>query len=265
MYDWSQLLRQERIKSVRFSCCWKDVRLKLIRAWWYLMWSFSCCWKDVRLKLSIVLWWSLLNQFQLLLKGCTIEASFSLRSLSEVMFQLLLKGCTIEAFRLIREEVKWLSFSCCWKDVRLKLKLATLSRLLQTRFSCCWKDVRLKQRIRACFNLRNLVSVVVERMYDWSPKTSREILPRIRFSCCWKDVRLKLQYAEWPNLNWLFQLLLKGCTIEARDLHSSIMLSLVSVVVERMYDWSSRFWWIWLWWRQFQLLLKGCTIEARYV
>ena len=36
--------------------------------------------------------------FQLLLKGCTIEAYFLLYTLSPpTSFQLLLKGCTIEA------------------------------------------------------------------------------------------------------------------------------------------------------------------------
>ena len=82
-------------------------------------------------------------------------------------------------------------------------------------FSCCWKDVRLKPRRRAyCFRRRK-VSVVVERMYDWSKPKRGETL-------------------AWNR----FQLLLKGCTIEACLCHSSGRNCNVSVVVERMYDWS---------------------------
>ena len=35
--------------------------------------------------------------FQLLLKGCTIEASSEVSGGTDIEFQLLLKGCTIEA------------------------------------------------------------------------------------------------------------------------------------------------------------------------
>ena len=40
---------------------------------------------------------TLLLKFQLLLKGCTIEAIFNAKKSAAVEFQLLLKGCTIEA------------------------------------------------------------------------------------------------------------------------------------------------------------------------
>ena len=87
------------------------------------------------------------------------------------------------------------SFSCCWKDVRLKqtadsfqvrgegfqllLKGCTIEahfsgiRLTHSsRFSCCWKDVRLKQVPSWIWAKTNNVSVVVERMYDWSSETN---------------------------------------------------------------------------------------------
>ena len=83
-------------------------------------------------------------------------------------------------------------FSCCWKDVRLKLADFLRLVLCLPCFSCCWKDVRLK---------------LLTRFYVSTT--------RYGFSCCWKDVRLKLWCGN-VNINWLsFQLLLKGCTIEA--------------------------------------------------
>ena len=107
------------------------------------------------------------------------------------------------------------------------------------------------------------VSVVVERMYDWSRTVCRFWSREYScFSCCWKDVRLKPESTDLPSKLKRFQLLLKGCTIEAA-MESRFMKSwTVSVVVERMYDWSfiearrSNYF------RMFQLLLKGCTIEA---
>ena len=41
-----------------------------------------------------------------------------------------------------------------------------------------------------------------------------------------------LEHSEHP----VFQLLLKGCTIEAPVLHEIVVTNTVSVVVERMYD-----------------------------
>ena len=82
--------------------------------------------------------------FQLLLKGCTIEAVFTESSTFFSMFQLLLKGCTIEASPLLKKSWTATCFSCCWKDVRLKLKFNFCEGVNQKWFSCCWKDVRLK-------------------------------------------------------------------------------------------------------------------------
>ena len=177
-------------------------------------------------------------------------------------------------------------------------------------FSCCWKDVRLKRCpgifLRCAMNVSVVVermydwsglwwiqspscptvSVVVERMYDWSNE-ERKMNKQIenRFSCCWKDVRLKRPQRHTAPAKEMFQLLLKGCTIEAVQSEWS-KFNLVSVVVERMYDWSKiistqkrlakSFSCCWKDVRLkqtadsfqvrgegFQLLLKGCTIEAK--
>ena len=107
-------------------------------------------------------------------------------------------------------------FSCCWKDVRLKHTFSSIPYLRQLRFSCCWKDVRLKPDFRFLFLVHN-----------------------VSFSCCWKDVRLKRLNVSHFAPFFLFQLLLKGCTIEAgMKFFFCSHVSFVSVVVERMYDWS---------------------------
>ena len=155
------------------------------------LWSFSCCWKDVRLKLLLLPVLCTITLFQLLLKGCTIEAISYVTNSERREFQLLLKGCTIEAFRV---------------------------RLLKEKCG---------------------VSVVVERMYDWSDTLEPVISNHKSFSCCWKDVRLKRLIASSAGPIPQFQLLLKGCTIEA--------------VLNRGFYVSRK---------MFQLLLKGCTIEA---
>ena len=85
--------------------------------------SFSCCWKDVRLKRGYGGQESDDQRFQLLLKGCTIEAVGIYRyEIFDTGFQLLLKGCTIEALLRLIIPIEFSSFSCCWKDVRLKLR-----------------------------------------------------------------------------------------------------------------------------------------------
>ena len=105
-------------------------------------------------------------------------------------------------------------------------------------------------------------------MYDWSNE-ERKMNKQIenRFSCCWKDVRLKRPQRHTAPAKEMFQLLLKGCTIEATSdglLQVSVSFQLllkgctieadrrfvsgkrrgVSVVVERMYDWSSETNWL---------------------
>ena len=113
------------------------------------------------------------------------------------MFQLLLKGCTIEALAAVYARHYSRGFSCCWKDVRLKPIVTMQMKKLWTGFSCCWKDVRLK-----------LQDTLVNTPRSWC------------FSCCWKDVRLKHNNGK------------------------RVFFSTVSVVVERMYDWSSETNWL---------------------
>ena len=178
--------------------------------------------------------------FQLLLKGCTIEAiSENGFGKSTELFQLLLKGCTIEAYFLLYTLSPPTSFQFLLKGCTIEATKHRSMSGMTNCFSCCWKDVRLKLRLNRHRYLLEVVSVVVERMYDWSKATSfLYVLAR------------------------KFQLLLKGCTIEASWERSKTERWIVSVVVERMYDWSSL---LRLWplpETQFQLLLKGCTIEA---
>ena len=204
--------------------------------------SFSCCWKDVRLKRGQSSALLLVAGFQLLLKGCTIEAenwnhhlhALHVSVVVERMYdwsfsdidQISVKNfVSVVVERMydwsqLQEYVEdYGGFSCCWKDVRLKLADFLRLVLCLPCFSCCWKDVRLK---------------LLTRFYVSTT--------RYGFSCCWKDVRLKLWCGN-VNINWLsFQLLLKGCTIEA--------LKIIA-------HWLPIF--------AFQLLLKGCTIEALIV
>ena len=180
--------------GMSFSCCWKDVRLKLTQALEKLDVAnpfqlllkgctieadkegnvtkvapcFSCCWKDVRLKLAVFTALTPLRMFQLLLKGCTIEAFLNGAPVRIDLFQLLLKGCTIEASpsaALIQQEKQ--RFSCCWKDVRLKHYGHGQDRHFEARFQlllkgCTIEAIQIRKRAAV------IVSVVVERMYDWS-------------------------------------------------------------------------------------------------
>ena len=155
--------------------------------------------------------------FQLLLKGCTIEAPQCLRaSCPRCSFQLLLKGCTIEAYFLLYTLSPPTSFQLllkgctieAWQTLEFLFCLSRVSVVVERMYD--WSVIKGQQLVE----LRN-VSVVVERMYDWSviKISMRPIYPR--FSCCWKDVRLKPHTAN-----------------------EQLMHKRVSVVVERMYDWS---------------------------
>ena len=100
MYDWSSSGRECSGTSMRFSCCWKDVRLKreklhvLFKSWGVsVVVERMYDWSGISEKIFEVA-----EGFQLLLKGCTIEADEKADNLTtNVVFQLLLKGCTIEA------------------------------------------------------------------------------------------------------------------------------------------------------------------------
>ena len=286
MYDWSGAGSGRNLLDAGFSCCWKDVRLKLdgIKTLWSGLFKFqlllkgctieasitsfdtppycfSCCWKDVRLKQNAWDRHGTSAMFQLLLKGCTIEASKRFPTLRKnvsvvvermydwsqiqnngpvsicpvsvvvermydwspwrpqdherlAVFQLLLKGCTIEALMSARAKVltavsvvvermyDWsaipltlsheaYSFSCCWKDVRLKLDELPPDAGNYPSFSCCWKDVRLKLKTREYNDYSVLFQLLLKgcTIEAFSDVTTNSFT--VCFSCCWKDVRLK--------------------------------------------------------------------------
>ena len=130
-------------------------------------------------------------------------------------------------------------FSCYWKNVRLKPFCKPVYEAWLTGFSCYWKNVRLKLRT-ACgadypsheFQLL-LKECTIEANPPKIPGFSSE-----SFSCYWKNVRLKLKTLITSRRSSLFQLLLKECTIEAWTWSKKKRPSNVSVVIERMYDWS---------------------------
>ena len=145
--------------------------------------------------INIARWaWVMEILFQLLLKGCTIEAISENRfGKSTELFQLLLKGCTIEAPQCLRASCPRCSFQLLLKGCTIEAFHTAPNTPGPMRFSCCWKDVRLKLCWRLERDNQKHVSVVVERMYDWSKQRSKSWQLSIRFSCCWKDVRLKLR------------------------------------------------------------------------
>ena len=75
--------------------------------------------------------------FQLLLKGCTIEASSEVSGGTDIEFQLLLKGCTIEAkwgcLHRRAAQLFQLLLKGCTIEARLRLKVIDRRRS----FSCC--------------------------------------------------------------------------------------------------------------------------------
>ena len=178
MYDWSFLLNVVSPLPLSFSCCWKDVRLKHDMSQSITIGgpSFSCCWKDVRLKLDFLKNDRILRPVSVVVERM-YDWSFieGTTTLSEV-FQLLLKGCTIEAIPTYPSNFSSIGFSCCWKDVRLKL---TLQFVLS---------------IRITFQLL-LKGCTIEAKY-WTVKVGRCDC----FSCCWKDVRLKLRQRNKRDL-----------------------------------------------------------------
>ena len=151
-----------------------------------------------------------------------------------------------------------------WKNVRLK-PFCLPHSLWHRRFQLLLKECTI-EAIKEFQSLTILpVSVVIERMYDWSVtghlffiviiewfqlllkectieahKLTFLLERESRFSCYWKNVRLKLfRRHSCPPADVMFQLLLKECTIEAwRETGSIRPVLRVSVVIERMYDWS---------------------------
>ena len=107
-------------------------------------------------------------------------------------FQLLLKECTIEALLVIFSSSSSSNgFSCYWKNVRLKLtkhaksrKVTLVSVVIERMYDWSWFRFSLMKFFP--------VSVVIERMYDWSLSESlARSWSSKSFSCYWKNVRLK--------------------------------------------------------------------------
>ena len=175
MYDWSADLRRVLKRKRGFSCCWKDVRLKLRISWQdkKSFSGFSCCWKDVRLKLA-----------------------------SKCLTTLTL-----------------LCFSCCWKDVRLKLDKLYFEQALINVSVVVERMYDWSRITRVELSFKYAVSVVVERMYDWSRKLCNSIDARgFCFSCCWKDVRLKPpKPTDWKQM--IFDSWFLICFSKMVDLH----------------------------------------------
>ena len=133
--------------------------------------SFSCYWKNVRLKRETFLFRQIPQcRFSCYWKNVRLKLAARTRTLSSKMFQLLLKECTIEA----NEHYQNLPMHHC--------------------FSCYWKNVRLKRPATWLICLLHKVSVVIERMYDWSGTVDDETGSISCFSCYWKNVRLKRFY-----------------------------------------------------------------------
>ena len=151
-------------------------------------------WKNVRLKLKFPRFpGNVCDMFQLLLKECTIEANWPFLRCAEDLrvsvviermydwsmesgghqldtktFQLLLKECTIEAFSWSHVIHSLFRFQLLLKECTIEAPFIARSVGNTTGFSCYWKIVRLKLQSSESAAPWQLVSVVIERMYDWS-------------------------------------------------------------------------------------------------
>ena len=128
MYDWS-----ERVLQMEYQTWNVSVVVERMYDWSCNGLRYGCFIRVVSVVVERMYDWSVMSS------GMWAD---------ERQFQLLLKGCTIEARTVPFKVMAVFSFSCCWKDVRLKLQHGRL-------FGRCW-----------------FVSVVVERMYDWSSETN---------------------------------------------------------------------------------------------
>ena len=122
-----------------------------------------------------------------------------------------------------------------WKNVRLK-PFCLPHSLWHRRFQLLLKECTIEAWRLCVKNQPRFVSVVIERMYDWSPTEAAQMTPKEGFSCYWKNVRLKPQ-PERPQVVFLN----------------------VSVVIERMYDWSSETNWLKI--NDFWQLVSGLFFE----
>ena len=115
------------------------------------------------------------------------------------------------------------------------------------------------------WRMRYAVSVVIERMYDWSSNRCQYGFNLTHcFSCYWKNVRLKRYCQCICKAGYVcFSCYWKNVRLKHVPDNRKLRCHRVSVVIERMYDWSRRHSITLCIHYQFQLLLKECTIEAR--
>ena len=126
-----------------------------------------------------------------------------------------------------------------WKNVRLK-PFCLPHSLWHRRFQLLLKECTIEAWRLCVKNQPRFVSVVIERMYDWSPTEAAQMTP--------KEVSVVIERMyDWSS---------KLAQLEAE-------VNSVSVVIERMYDWSGTLLDIHGNSNTFQLLLKECTIEAK--
>ncbi len=151
-------------------------------------------------------------------------------------FQLLLKECTIEAWRLcVKNQPRFVS--------------VVIERMYD------WSVP-----LRSAPSCSNQVSVVIERMYDWSWEPNFNTVVSSKFQLLLKECTIEaFSSHSGQHKHMLFQLLLKECTIEAETVEKIASVRLVSVVIERMYDWSSETNWLKI--NDFWQLVSGLFFE----
>ena len=105
-----------------------------------------------------------------------------------------------------------------------------------------------------------IVSVVIERMYDWSFNSAKGMLDSLGFSCYWKNVRLKhTLIAPFMDNVFSFSCYWKNVRLKRSTAKFSLHPTWVSVVIERMYDWSSETNWLKI--NDFWQLVSGLFFE----
>jgi len=215
------------LRQLRFSCCWKDVRLKLQN-------TARCLeWQTVSVVVERMYDWSLLvsnNGVCHFVVSVVVERMYDW-SRTNRCFELT-KHVSVVVERMY--DWSWipsssiplavLSFSCCWKDVRLKhLRRSATYRL--SSFQLLLKGCTIEAAAPSHISLTNKVSVVVERMYDWSSTATKrhpyKVSVVVERMYDWSDIMCGRVIAYVT-----FQLLLKGCTIEACDVTDHDIITL---------------------------------------
>ncbi len=144
--------------------------------------------------------------------------------IEHLLFQLLLKECTIEAHRSSAHAVNARTFQLLLKECTIEAPKCVANRK------------------------RTCVSVVIERMYDWSRTPTLNHGRSKKFQLLLKECTIEADVFGPIICYFRFQLLLKECTIEANVSQHKDCERGVSVVIERMYDWSSETNWFGFFW-----------------